>query len=159
MVGEVGCLSLDSYVLHRGSRDRYLKWLSIVLSLPCPFYFLLSFLHPPPFFCLPSFCLLPPSFLLFLAFFFFFFFTFQKTTAFQPLKGLDWSYSFLKGKKKKKKKNGGMWNLALVGTTGSSSAAFFLHQLIPCCWYSNLITLYKWFLYMKIKFFTKNVCF
>lgn len=153
MVGEIGCLPLESYVLHRGSRDRYRKWLSIVLSLPCPFYFLLSFLLP---LCLPL-LLPPPSLFSSLSCFLFFFFTFQKTTAFQPLEGLDWSYGFLKGKKKKEK-NGGMWNLALVGTTGSSSACF-LHQLIPCSWYSNLITLYKWFLYKQIKFFTKNVCF
>ena len=151
MVGEIGCLPLESYVLHRGSRGKYLKWLSIVLSLSlAPFIF--SF--PSCYLSVsPSFCVLPPSFLLFLAFFFFF--HLSENHSISTLKGLDWSYSFLKGKKKIK--NRGMWNMALVGTTGPSSAACFLHQLIPCCLYSNLITLYKWFLYMQIKFFIKCV--
>jgi hypothetical protein len=70
-------------------------------SLSFPFYFLLPPL--PPF----SPCLSP-----------IFFFNLSENHGFWTLKGLDWSYCFLKGKKRKERKKLGGVKVGLVGTEG-----------------------------------------
>ena len=151
MVGETGCLSFESVFLQRGFRDDKVSEMTQhgTVSLPFPFYFLLSFL-------LLLYLLLPfPSLFPFLSRFLFL--PFRKSQLLNPKRsGLIIQLS---ERLKKTKTKTGHVKVGIGGgqTSGSSSAYFFLRQLIPCHLYSNLITLYKWFgvVYAdKIKFLT-----
>lgn len=95
------------------------------------------YLFPPLLFLLPP---LTPSLPLFRLPFFF---TLSENHGFWTLKGLDWSYCFLKGKKRKER-NWEVWRLVWWGTEGSFLVHLFPCQLVICrmC-FSFLVTLYK----------------